>query len=153
MDDRQKAKLAHYLANARGFLWGLGPGYQRKNYQWLESLGFTFTRGTYDDVTYDLLHNNDIGKIIEEAVIPQVTKKFTEEFLAFLRRCWEQGTLPTRADLARQKMAPVNAYPFLEVQAQHDYIEGWGVFAGLWFEEIEPLFRPSKSLYSESQSG
>ena len=28
---------------------------------------------------------------------------------------------------------------FVEVNAQYQYVHGWTVFAGLWFEEIEPL--------------
>jgi hypothetical protein len=31
------------------------------------------------------------------------------------------------------------AYIFLLIERQFNVIEGWTVFAGLWFEEIEPL--------------
>jgi hypothetical protein len=30
---------------------------------------------------------------------------------------------------------------FLEVNSQFSYVHGWTVFAGLWFEEIEPLLK------------
>jgi hypothetical protein len=28
---------------------------------------------------------------------------------------------------------------FVQIDTQHDFVERWTVFAGLWFEEIEPL--------------
>jgi hypothetical protein len=30
---------------------------------------------------------------------------------------------------------------FVEVNSQYNYVHGWTVFAGLWFEEIEPLLK------------
>lgn len=29
---------------------------------------------------------------------------------------------------------------FVQIDTQHNFIERWTVFAGLWFEEVEPLF-------------
>jgi len=34
-----------------------------------------------------------------------------------------------------------NAFPFLEVNTQFNYVERWGELAGVWFEEIETLYR------------
>jgi hypothetical protein len=32
------------------------------------------------------------------------------------------------------------AHLFVQIDTQHNFVERWTVFAGLWFEEIEPLF-------------
>ena len=31
------------------------------------------------------------------------------------------------------------AFIFVQIDTQHNFVERWTVFAGLWFEEIEPL--------------
>ena len=33
---------------------------------------------------------------------------------------------------------------FVHIDTQHNFVERWPVFAGLWFEEIEPLFGSSR---------
>ena len=34
-------------------------------------------------------------------------------------------------------------YPFLEINTQFNYVKKWGEFAGVWFEEIEPVLDES----------
>ncbi len=31
------------------------------------------------------------------------------------------------------------AFVFVKIDTQHNFVERWTVFTGLWFEEIEPL--------------
>lgn len=38
---------------------------------------------------------------------------------------------------------------FVQIDTQHDFVERWTVFAGLWFEEIEPLLHPTRDSTSE----
>jgi uncharacterized protein RhaS with RHS repeats len=82
--------------------------------------------------------------------------------LEFLRAHWLSGALPRWQTLqtlraprtVRQRLLEA-AHPselstvgkltgdildaFVETNNQYRYISGWTVFAGLWFEEIEPL--------------
>ena len=94
-------------------------------------------------------------------------KLFSTDTLGYLRRCWEQGQTPTLDYFKRQGLyrkhvfsrnetfdsgwavPPVAGYKeaafvFVQIDTQHDYVERWTVFAGLWFEEIEPIFRSSQ---------
>jgi len=75
-----------------------------------------------------------------------------------LRRHWEQGQTPDKEYLEKKRLyryyriiwkdewedkrllLPKElAHIFVQVHPQHEYVERWTVFAGLWFEEIEPL--------------
>ena len=78
--------------------------------------------------------------------------------------CWEQGQTPDLKYLIKNKLyrkqTPFSitqpevydsfidstvvgykdaAFVFLQIEVQHYFVERWTVFAGLWFEEIEPL--------------
>lgn len=137
MDAKQKQKLERYLKNSSRFLWGLGPGNQKENYQWLKGKGFTFDNGSYGHVTNQLLENPGIEKIIKELIIPRVKELFTERALDFLRDCWQAGTRPDISFLRLYNIK--SATPFLEMNPQFNYVERWGELAGVWFEEIEKL--------------
>jgi hypothetical protein len=138
MDAAQKGKLERYFRNSQRFLWGLGKGKNQESiYKWLSQRGLSFTKGSYDHVIRQLLENPGIEPLLRDVIIPQVTHGFTDKALDYLRACWLAGTTP---DLALLKSYEVlNASPFLEINTQFKYVERWGEFAGLWFEEIEKL--------------
>ena len=99
--------------------------------------------------------------ILERIVVPQVNKDFTPEVLRYFRRCWEQGQTPDMKYLREHRLyqrRPFShhevygkrdepliagyrdpAHIFLQIDTQHYFVERWTVFAGLWFEQIEPL--------------
>ena len=137
MDTKQKQKLERYLENSSRFLWGLGPGNQKENYRWLCGKGYEFNNGSYAHVTAQLLENPGIEIIIRDLIVPRVKELFTEKAIDFLRTCWQAGTTPDMSFLRLYNIK--NASPFLEVNSQFNYVERWGEFAGLWFEEIEEL--------------
>ena len=137
MDNKQKQKLERYLKNSSRFLWGLGPGNQEENYQWLREKGFTFDHGSYSHVTSQLLVNPGIEKVLKHLIIPRVKELFTGKALDFLRDCWQAGTRPDVSFLNLYNIK--NAAPFLEINLQFNYVERWGELAGVWFEEIEEL--------------
>lgn len=143
MDANQNAKLERYLRNAREFLWGLIPGKQKEIYAWLRERGFEFENGTYTYVTDQLLKNPGIERILQDLVIPMVKARFTDEALEYLRSCWRVGATPDMSLLKLYNINQKNAYPFLEINLQYNYVERWGEFAGLWFEEIKPLQKSS----------
>ena len=137
MDIKQKQKLESYLKNSSRFLWGLGPGNQKENYQWLRAKGFAFDNGSYSYVTSQLLENPGIEQILKDLVIPRVKELFTDKAIDFLRDCWQAGKVP---DISFLKLYNIrNAVPFLEINSQFNYVERWGELAGVWFEEIESL--------------
>ena len=136
MDTLQANKVGRYLQNSSRFLWGLGPGNQAKNYAWLRSKGFEFKKGNYGDVTRELLEGYRLDKIVTDLITPQVKSMFPENAVGYLRTCWDVGTQP---DISMLRAYNVQSWlPFLEINNQFNYIERWGEFAGLWFEEIEP---------------
>ena len=120
-------------------------------------------KATYAMVTENLLTKLGIEKIITEIVAKQVKRQFDERpgALDFLRAHWMSGTMPRwqtlqslRAprtikqrllDAAHPEDAPSKRQQtsdiidaFVQVNNQYSYVHGWTVFAGLWFEEIEP---------------
>lgn len=126
-------------------------------------------KATYSMLTENLLAKLGIEKILTDIVIKQVRRQFADRTgaLDFLRAHWVSGTLPrwqilknlraqrtvkqrfiesmhTNEDykLGRQTGDIVDA--FLEVNPQYNYVHGWTVFAGLWFEEIEPLAKDAE---------
>lgn len=137
MDAKQKQKLERYFENSSRFLWGLGPGNQKENYQWLRGKGFTFDNGSYKHVTSQLLENPGIEQILKNLIIPRVKELFTDKAIDFLRDCWQAGTVPDMSFLKLYKIR--NAVPFLEVNSQFNYVGRWGELAGVWFEEIEEM--------------
>jgi hypothetical protein len=135
----------------------------------LNELGFLkgYRQGSnpiYSRIYQDLLLETGIEGILEQIVVPGVLKLFKPEQLRFFRRCWEQGQTPDLKYLDKENLYRVHAtilfdYPeirqswrdqhivgfkdpanvFLQIDRQNEFIERWTVFAGLWFEEIEPL--------------
>ena len=92
---------------------------------------------------------------------------FSQETLRYFRDCWDQGQTPDLKYLIKNKLYhqrtffsvtqpevreaftldPVvvgykdPAFVFVQIETQHNFVERWTVFAGLWFEEIEPLLQ------------
>ena len=122
------------------------------------------TNATYNRINQDLLVEIGIEGIIGRIVVPKVTKLFKPDTLQYFRRCWEQGQTPAMDYLKKNrfynrhsffpvdretyddwaKSPPVVGYKdpafiFVQIDTQHNFVERWTVFAGLWFEEIEPL--------------
>ena len=115
-------------------------------------------------ITASLLAKLGIEKVITEIVAAQVSRQFADRpgALDFLRAHWLSGTLPRWQTLVtlraprtvKQRVLEV-VHPsepepirkqtgdildaFVEVNSQYQYVHGWTVFAGLWFEEIELL--------------
>ena len=164
----QADKLKRYFINANPFLWGVLEAKNKKGrLQELRSLGFLMnysegSNATYSKVNQDLLVEIGIEGILERIVVPKVTNAFASDVLRYFRRCWEQGQTPdlnylkgnklyrTRSftteevyDSWRSKPPIVGykdpAFIFVQIDTQHNFVERWTVFAGLWFEEIEPL--------------
>lgn len=137
MDEHKKQKLERYMRNSRRFLWGLGKGSQKETYLWLKSMGFEFELGSYASVTQELLlANGGLELVLDKVVIPKIKKDFPDKALTYLKECWYAGTNP---DPTLLKSAGAYKFaPFLDYNTQYKYVEGWGEFAGLWFEEISP---------------
>jgi len=160
MDSNQKAKLERYLRNARKFLWGLlgkvkkGDTYiflkdQGDTYEWLkEEKHYKFNNGKYDYVINQLLDDSepDIEKrgkrgieiIIQDIVIPAVKELYSDEELRALRQCWRSHIAPNNLFIKTYNERYIS--PFIDVNTQYGHVEGWGEFAGVWFEEIEPIY-------------
>ncbi len=160
----QAEKLKRYFINADPFFWGvLEARNKKKRLKELKELGFLsdYSEGsnrTYSKVNQDLLVELGIEGILERIVIPQVRSRFDKEVLNSLRRNWEQGRTPDKKYLQdkqlyrhhrivwreeqedKRPLIPKGpAHIFVQINTQFDYVERWTVFAGLWFEEIEPL--------------
>lgn len=170
----QAEKLKRYFINAEPFLWGLLEARNKKNrLKELKELGFLsdYSEGgnpTYSKINQDLLIELGIDGILEHIVVPQVRNRFDTEVLSALRRHWEQGSIPDIKYLKDKKLyrtrrfkwrdewenkrllSPKDpAHIFVQIHPQHEYVECWTVFAGLWFEEIEPWIRESESQNKE----
>ena len=123
-------------------------------------------KSTYAMVIENLLGKLGIDRILTEIVVKQVRRQFADRTgaLDFLRAHWISGTLPRwqtlqslRAprtvmqrvlDAVDPKDAPAKRQQtsdiidaFVQVNNQYQYVHGWTAFAGLWFEEIEPLLK------------
>lgn len=148
MDDIQRGRIERYLLNADRFMWGLGRGNQRENYQWLEGKGFRFSRARYSLVVEQLLRHPGLEELLIRLIIPVVKELMPDDTLDELRRLWHAGQLPDlKKDLSRLEVkgegnpGPDRAFhwwPFVEISTQFHYVERWGQLAGIWFEEIEP---------------
>ena len=156
MDVRQKERLEAYLRNCNRFLWGVRPWNQKMIYDWLDNkMHLQFTRGTYDDVTLQLLNNRNLGieKVLENIIIPTVKEVFPEETITYLRDCWNHDGLPRDLNIIRglkvnitvkkDRVGDENSViwrPFIQINTLYQaiYVEGWGELAPIWFEEIEP---------------
>jgi len=124
-----------------------------------------YRKATYATVADKLLDKLGIERILTDIVVKQVNKRLTNRVgdLEFLRAHWMSGTLPrwqtlqslraprsakqvlTEVFVLDDKRKPVPTWDivdsFVEVNSQYNYVHGWTVFAGLWFDEIEPLAR------------
>ncbi len=124
-------------------------------------------KATYSMVTENLLAKLGIERVVTEIVAGEVKRQFEHRpgAMDFLRAHWLTGTLPRWQTLQslraprRVKQRLLDAVEpkkdtreiyrqtsdildaFVEVNTQYNYVHGWTVFAGLWFEEIEPLLK------------
>lgn len=162
---QQAEKLRRYFINADPFLWGVLEANNKKGrLKELRGLGFLsgYSEGTnpiYSKVNQDLLAELGISGILERIVVPKVFKRLGKEVLHDFRLRWDQGQTSPKEYLKekglyrrsrfgwvekweeKRVLGPKEpAFIFVEINTQFDYVERWTVFAGLWFEEIEPLF-------------
>ncbi len=152
MDIKQRQKLESYLRNANRFLWGLGPGNQKETYEWLEIWGFNDNgsrfKSSYTDTTEKIVKYYGIERIMREIIKKRIYDIFPAPFMDFLRNCWETGVRPSvdmfKANGFVSMLDSRELEIFLLYNKQFSYIEGWGTFAGLWFEEIEPYLLKSE---------
>jgi hypothetical protein len=151
MDANQKVKLERYFKNASRFLWGLGNGNQKETYLWLKRYGkqrlgpeFDFKEGPYREVIEQLLKNPGIERLLKDFVVPRVRELFGDRALEFLEVSWNAGTLPDISYLKHYNINTEDANPFLEINKWYKYVERWGDFAGIWFEEIGDVLKSSE---------
>ena len=147
MENKRLGRLEHYLLNSDRFCWGLIKGNQATVFDWLKYKGFHFSKAKYSEVMKQLLHEPGITVLLEKVIMPSVKERFPTETLAVLSQHWNLGEL---LDLNQAKALAVKgsgtteldlAYqwrPFLEINTEFHYVERWGQFAGIWFEEIQP---------------
>ena len=155
MDAGQREKLERYLRNANRFLWGLGPGNQRKTYEWMEYRGFNDSgsrfKSSYADTTEKLVKYYGIERIMRDIIKKRIDDTFPAPFIEFLRNCWKTGVCPSVDMLKANGFISILDNRDLEAlllyNKQFNFIEGWGTLAGVWFEEIEPY------LEENSQTG
>jgi len=155
--------LKRFFLNANPFLWGVLEGRKKKErILELQDMGFLAgysekTKNTYDLINRDLLVELGIEGILEQIVIPGVYKRLAAENLKTLRRHWEEGQKPHISDLVknrlylprklgitrweenREVLEKDPAFIFVKINEQIEFVDSWTVFAGLWFEVIEPL--------------
>lgn len=140
METAQQKKLIRYLRNANPFMWGVLPGNKANVRNKLVEIGMESKiprTATYANLLEDLIDVYGIEIIIKNIEII-VKKNFTQEDLDILRRFWRGGRLPDTAQLKRYKLLK-RVGIFLKVNNQINYVENWTTFAGLWFEEINPV--------------
>ncbi|MFC1958281.1 hypothetical protein ACFLVQ_01785 [Chloroflexota bacterium] len=164
-----KDKLRRYMINSDPFLWNVLDNKNKKGrIRELKEMGFLANYSdnanpNYSRINQDLLVELGVEGIFERIVLPKVRALFTAEVISYFRRCWEQGQTPTLDYLRKQGLyrrryrsrevweshfhydEPPTGYKdpsfvFVQIETQHNFVERWTVFAGLWFEEIEPLW-------------
>jgi len=163
--DRERADtLRRYFINASPFLWGVLEARKKKG-RIIEIKGIGFlenysenSKQKYDTIKQELLVELGIEGIIGRIVVPLVHKRLGLEVLKNFRRHWEQGQLPDKKYLKdnrlyhrhrvtvmdhweENRLVPEKdpAFIFLEINESLDFVDRWTVFAGLWFEIIDPL--------------
>ncbi len=169
MTREKKDELGRYLINADPFLWNVLENKNKKGrLKELKAMGFlaNYSEGTnanYRKINQDLLVELGVEGILERIVVPKVKALFTDNTIDYFRRCWQQGQTPTldylrRHGLYRRRLGAREVYEnplqhyeeppigfkdpsfiFVQIDTQHNFVERWTVFAGLWFEAIEPL--------------
>ncbi len=122
------------------------------------------TKATYAMIIEILISKIGIERIVTQIVPELVRRQFADRSTAldFLRTHWMSGSLPSwqilqslrapkrikqriidavasKATTAKRKQTSDILDAFFDVNTQYDYVHRWTVFAGLWFEEIEPL--------------
>jgi hypothetical protein len=152
-------ELKRYCINASPLLWGIVEGRNKKQrLEKLRDLGFLkkYSKGsnpTYNQINQELLLELGIDGILNKIIIPKVQNRIKSEILVYFRRCWEQGKTPDVKYLKENRIykSPRGIYfggeddptepahIFLQINGPKNFVERWTVFAGLWFERIEPL--------------
>lgn len=172
MTRETKDKLRRYLLNADPFFWNVLDSKNKKGrLQEFKVMGFlsNYSKSAnpnYLRIDQDLLVELGIEGILDRIVVPRVKVLFTSDIIDYFRRCWEQGQTPTLDYLRKQGLyrrryrtrevyeshwhyeEPPSGYKdpsfvFLQIETQYNFVERWTVFAGLWFEEIEPMLDSS----------
>jgi len=166
MTNEMEEKLKRYILNADPFLWNILSAKTKKEriieLQGLGSLKEYSLKSNYiyKKINHDLLVELGPDGIIEHIVVPCLMGQFKPEMLQYFRRCWREGDLPSLNYLKENKLYRRHifteeavrdgigtdqvvghkdrAFIFVQIDTQHEFIERWTVFAGLWFEEIEP---------------
>jgi hypothetical protein len=148
MDEKQKGKLERYFRNASRFLWGLGNKNQKETYRWLKIYGkkrlgpeFDFKESPYRDVIEQLLQDPGIERLLKDIVVPRVHELINDQALGFLQVSWNAGILPDITYLKHYNINIEDASPFLEINKWYKYVERWGDFAGIWFEEMDDFLK------------
>ena len=161
----QAEMLKRFFLNADPFLWGILLANNKKEVinnikklQFLEKYSEN-ANFTYQRIGEDLLIELGIEGILERIVSVKIHEHFSKDVLQNLRRYWEQGHRPgidfleknSLYKMRRITLAPASkddrlryrdpADVFFEINKEYGrgYLERWTVFAGLWFETIEPL--------------
>ena len=155
--------LKRYFLNASPFLWGVLEARKKKErIKELKGMGFLKDysengKQKYDAINQDLLVELGAEGIIDRIVIPLIYRRLGSEVLKNFRRHWEEGQLPGKQYLKENKLyhrrravlldqweenrlVPEKdpAFIFLEINESLDFVDRWTVFAGIWFETIEP---------------
>jgi len=165
LTNEQIQKLSKYFLNADPFLWGVLRSKNKKaRIKELQDRGYLlgYTKGSnpiYTRIVRDLLLELGITGILERIVAPSIQEMFTPEDLRYFRDCWGQGQTPELKYLRKNKLYGKNmfsreiregfgeekvtgykdpAFIFVQIETQFNLVQRWTVFAGLWFEEIEP---------------
>jgi len=118
----------------------------------------------YAFITDQLLTTLGVERVLTDIVAPNVKRQFSSQpsALDFLRAHWQSGGPPkwqtlltflkprpmepqsrtatnSKSDLSATRENFNILDVFLQFNIQHRYVHGWTAFAGVWFEEIEPL--------------
>src|SRR3989304_4558356 len=117
----QAGKLGKYFINADPFLWGVLRAKNKKGrLKELKKIGVLAgdSQGRHPDLNY--LVKNKLYR--RPTFITLTTPEVYDSF----------GSHPPVAGYKDP------AFIFVQIETQHNFVERWTVFAGLWFEEIEP---------------
>ena len=155
--------LKRYFLNGAPFMWGVLEGRKKKEkILEIQKMGFLMnlsenTKDKYETINQALLVELGIEGIISDIVVPSVYKRLGGDNLKRFRRYWEQGQKPDIKYLRENKIYQVHrigitrweenhivlekdpAVIFLDINGQLDFVDQWTVFAGLWFEIIDPM--------------
>jgi hypothetical protein len=144
----------------------LGQVYGQGSLNKETSTASVYSKGSnpiYSKINRDLLVELGIAGILEKIVVPRIQDMFSRDTLRYFRDCWVQGQTSDIKYLTNNKLYHKQTYftlrhpeimdgfelgavagykdpafIFVQIQTQYNFVERWTVFAGLWFEEIEP---------------